>query len=122
MFNESITLPQAGQCLKSGFRMVSLGNITHTDRSQKQALVSASLWHGSLGSPVFVMRDSLVNIGYGMYNRFYCFTSPTHSADFSCFERSFVSGNASNNNVVHLYGPELKVDIDAAVLRIALMS
>ncbi|KAA1085533.1 hypothetical protein PGT21_010189 [Puccinia graminis f. sp. tritici] len=97
MFNESITLSHAEHCFKSGFRMVSLGNVTQLDCSTKKALVSASLWYGSSGSPVFVMRDSLVNIGH------------------------VVSSNASNNNVIHLYDSAIKADIDAAVFRIALM-
>jgi hypothetical protein len=47
------------------------------------------------------------------------FSSPTRSVNLSCFEHSVVSGNASNNNVVRLYDPKIKAEIDAAVFRIA---
>jgi hypothetical protein len=71
--NQYISIEEARQLLKSHYRMVSLGNIKSIDNEQKCFLISASLFFGSSGSPIFSLcGGSLHNIGYGT------FSVPTH--------------------------------------------
>ncbi|KAA1105610.1 hypothetical protein PGT21_013202 [Puccinia graminis f. sp. tritici] len=93
IFNQSsLAIEEARRCLKSEYRMVSVGNLKLVDDSKKKFHISASLWYGSSGSPIFALSEgSLQNIGY------------------------VIGGDAANQNVAHFYLPVLEAVIKAAV-------
>jgi hypothetical protein len=121
MCNQSLAIEEARRCLKSEYRMVSIGNLKLVDDSKMKFLISASLWYGSSGSPIFALNGgSLQNIGYGMFS--IPFTScheshPCHVLINLSFDLPVIGGDAPNQNVAHFYLPGLEAVIKAAVLK-----